>query len=493
MNPFSNEWKTPLRIVPTNGKKCVFFSNEWKRGGHTLPTIGKAVCAFLFLVPLAFGADVEQTAQADLDEARAALREQRETIAEERSALSTEYTALQAEVRTLRERWNEVQRATSLRQTEQAALRRRVDASNAEHRQLVAMLTEYRRAAEQWMTVAQRQRYEEALTAIDAALASDEASGTSLQSTEPVLSLLLDLAWRHNGSHWFSGYALDGAGRVRAGRFMEAGPLTYFVGEQGDVAGYIAADQSGREPALSAAMDRRAQDALRQWATNPSVRAPVDVTDGALLKVSAARVSLWERIRQGGVVMLPLGVIGVACVVMIAMRFVALRRMDRDVDSPVTQILERLEAGDENGARDTARALIEPWRDVMLDAVNHWRSDRVYLEEILQDRIVMQRPRVNHYLGALAICAAAAPLLGLLGTVTGMIHTFQLITVFGTGDARSLSGGISEALITTQFGLTIAVPVLLAHAYLARKAKGIMSGMEQAAIRFVRQVAPGEP
>jgi hypothetical protein len=72
--------------------------------------------------------------------------------------------------------------------------------------------------------------------------------------------------------------------------------------------------------------------------------------------------------------------------------------------------------------------------------------------------------------------------------VTGIINTFKLITVFGSGDVKSLSGGISEALITTKFGLIVAIPSLLLHAFLSRKAKGITDQMEKAAVAFVNQV-----
>ena len=73
------------------------------------------------------------------------------------------------------------------------------------------------------------------------------------------------------------------------------------------------------------------------------------------------------------------------------------------------------------------------------------------------------RPTLERFLPFLAITAAAAPLLGLLGTVIGMIKTFQLITIFGTGDAKSLSSGISEALVTTALGLSVAIPILILH------------------------------
>ncbi len=82
----------------------------------------------------------------------------------------------------------------------------------------------------------------------------------------------------------------------------------------------------------------------------------------------------------------------------------------------------------------------------------------------------------------------SAPMVGLFGTVTGMIKTFKLITIVGTGDARNLSSGISEALITTKWGLIVAIPTLIMHALLNRKAKGVVGSMEQAAVGFINGI-----
>jgi len=92
--------------------------------------------------------------------------------------------------------------------------------------------------------------------------------------------------------------------------------------------------------------------------------------------------------------------------------------------------------------------------------------------------------KMNRWLPVIALTAGVSPLLGLLGTVTGMIKTFQLISLFGAGDAKLLSSGISEALITTEFGLVVAIPALVFHTYLQRRAKKILVSsanlMEQA-------------
>jgi biopolymer transport protein ExbB len=130
--------------------------------------------------------------------------------------------------------------------------------------------------------------------------------------------------------------------------------------------------------------------------------------------------------------------------------------------------------------------------------VENLAEPRDIVEEVMYETILVTRLRLNRFIPFVAIAAAAAPLLGLLGTVTGIINTFKLITVFGSGDVKTLSGGISEALITTEFGLIVAIPSLLLSAFLSRKARGVIDRMEGIALSFLNEVArsrdaAGEP
>lgn len=121
--------------------------------------------------------------------------------------------------------------------------------------------------------------------------------------------------------------------------------------------------------------------------------------------------------------------------------------------------------------------------------VEHIEEPRDLIEEVMYERVMETRLKLERFLPFIAISAASAPLLGLLGTVTGIIETFKLITVFGSGDVKTLSGGISEALITTEFGLIVAIPSLLLHAFLSRRVRSIINQMEQAAVSFANQVS----
>jgi CBS domain-containing protein len=121
--------------------------------------------------------------------------------------------------------------------------------------------------------------------------------------------------------------------------------------------------------------------------------------------------------------------------------------------------------------------------------VEHLKEPAELIEEVMYETVLATRLKLQRFLPFIAISAASAPLLGLLGTVTGIINTFKLITVFGSGDVKTLSGGISEALITTEFGLIVAIPSLLLHAFLSRKARHIIDEMEKTAIAFNNQIS----
>jgi biopolymer transport protein ExbB len=94
-------------------------------------------------------------------------------------------------------------------------------------------------------------------------------------------------------------------------------------------------------------------------------------------------------------------------------------------------------------------------------------------------------PALERFGSTLAVFAAVAPLLGLLGTVTGMISTFDVITEYGTGDPKLLSGGISEALVTTELGLVVAIPTLLIGTLLSGRAEAIKGTLERAALHVM--------
>ena len=110
---------------------------------------------------------------------------------------------------------------------------------------------------------------------------------------------------------------------------------------------------------------------------------------------------------------------------------------------------------------------------------DNFKKDIDTLELKLAEAIMAERPEIERGIGAVRIISVVAPLAGLLGTVTGMIVTFQMITLYGTGDPKLMAGGISQALVTTVLGLLVAIPTTLLHSFAASSAKGIISVLEE--------------
>ena len=154
----------------------------------------------------------------------------------------------------------------------------------------------------------------------------------------------------------------------------------------------------------------------------------------------------------------------------------------------VQKVLQQIEAGDKAKALSVASEISGAGGDILRKGIENIDEKRGTLEEILYEKILAVRPKLERFLPFMALTAAAAPLLGLLGTVTGMINTFKLITVFGTGDASNLASGISQALVTTELGLIVAIPSLIIHGLLSRMARQKLGDLEQIAVGFINGV-----
>jgi biopolymer transport protein ExbB len=105
--------------------------------------------------------------------------------------------------------------------------------------------------------------------------------------------------------------------------------------------------------------------------------------------------------------------------------------------------------------------------------------DTETLELKLDEAILRETPRLEQGQGWIKVIAAVAPLLGLLGTVVGMIRTFQAITLFGTGDPKLMAGGISQALVTTVLGLVVAIPLVFLHSLVAARSRSMVEVLEE--------------
>jgi len=188
---------------------------------------------------------------------------------------------------------------------------------------------------------------------------------------------------------------------------------------------------------------------------------------------------MWELIQSGNVMMIPLGVCSLVAVAVILERIYALRS-SKVIVSEVVGAVETLDAAQD---LSVARAILErnpgPFANIVATGLDHADDDWIIIRDVLQESGRQEAVRLSRNLNVLEIVAAIAPLLGLLGTVTGMIRVFSAVSAHGLGQPEYMSGGISEAMITTAAGLIIGIPVLVMHQWLQGRADSIIFDMER--------------
>ncbi|PIQ38625.1 MAG: flagellar motor protein MotA [Lysobacterales bacterium CG17_big_fil_post_rev_8_21_14_2_50_64_11] len=183
-----------------------------------------------------------------------------------------------------------------------------------------------------------------------------------------------------------------------------------------------------------------------------------------------------------GYIILALGALGLA---LVALRTLFLKNAGAAVAPIIDSVLRPLaEQRIEDAIAATKRHKGSAAR-VVTAALRNLDRDREHLEDIIAESILHESAHLNRFGSFIMVIAAVAPLLGLLGTVTGMIQTFDIITEFGTSDPKLLSGGIATALVTTELGLIVAIPMLLLGNLMGGWAERIKDDMEQAALRVV--------
>jgi len=195
--------------------------------------------------------------------------------------------------------------------------------------------------------------------------------------------------------------------------------------------------------------------------------------------------SFEDDVRAGGMVGEVIIALGVAGLLLIGLRIVMLSRAGSNLTKLAAKVNDKVSNGDVAGALESCKKQASAASKVIAATLRNLDRDRDHIEDVISETILHESSRIDRFGSAILVIAAISPLLGLLGTVTGMISTFDIITEFGTGDPKLLSSGISEALLTTKFGLVVAIPMLLVGNLLSSWAKQIKNDLEQAALHMI--------
>jgi biopolymer transport protein ExbB len=204
------------------------------------------------------------------------------------------------------------------------------------------------------------------------------------------------------------------------------------------------------------------------------VKFGIDPSRGSILGLLVQAPSLRERIAQGGLIGYLIIALGGLALLIALERLAVLGIEGRKVGSQLKQ--DKPSDGNSLGR-------------VLKVAEANWGNDLETLELKMGEAIIKEAPKLSRGLLFLKIIAVVAPLMGLLGTVTGMINTFQAITLFGTGDPKLMAGGISQALVTTVLGLSVAIPTVLLHTVVTGRSRRIIHVLEEQSAGIVAEHA----
>lgn len=244
---------------------------------------------------------------------------------------------------------------------------------------------------------------------------------------------------------------VGGFNLVADGRYLSHNPETNSVSEL-----QRQPEQGRFTGSTSALINAQPGDGVVQFGLDP--------TSGQILGLLVETPNLMERVAQGGIVGYVIITLGIFGVLLSVVRMISLWIAGTKVKAQLKK-----DTPDTNNALGRVLTAYDSNRD----------ADVETLELKLGEAILKETPSLQSGIMIIKVISVVAPLMGLLGTVTGMINTFQAITLFGTGDPRMMAGGISQALITTVLGLVVAIPTVLLHTVVSGRSKSIIQILQE--------------
>ncbi len=430
--------------------------------------------------PAARYEEASASVQKDLREALDELAELQQQIASEKPAVAKEANRIAAELREARRQADIARISREAAEAESTQSENKLKSWREERQYLEGLLLDFRKTYEATQSLARIESERELLIQqdLDSRIALVDKAVAQLHQSGKIVTV--------------SGEALNEDGVLISGHFAEAGPVSWFRSDDKQTSGLISAGNDLRPRIVAGTASPAIIGLLLE---GESATPSFDPTLGTAVALTRSGDSIIEHIKQGGFWIYPILILAAIALFAALTKWLQLLKIREFRPSVVQSVIDSVGKGDFEAAKSIASSIRHPARNILttgIEILSHSPdSGRDDLEESLYERFLEALPALNRGLPLVAIASATAPLLGLLGTVTGMIETFRLINIFGTGDAKSLASGISEALVTTEFGLIVAIPALILHALLSRKVQGIKSSMEMTSLAFLNGIETG--
>ncbi len=451
----------------------------------------------LFLIAsLAFGAltspallaqDYQADAKAKLEASVQELATIRGKISQEKLPLASELRELENKVLGLRRERERMQRIVDNQSVDLSSLTNQVKAYDDEAGYAANLLNDYLNRVNASLTVGEVKQYGPAILG-----AMNKADVTGLPLREKIsfqlqgVELAINRTLENVGGVRFPGEAVLPGGKVAKGTYAQLGPVSYFAADSTN-AGIVMRGAS-ETPSLIV-FDPKAAPAIQSFVSDGKGALPIDPTMGRALALASADETLSEHFLKGGLWMWPIAFFGVLALVVALFKLVEILGVKSMPRATYDQIMALVKEGKTPEAITLAKKYDTPDATMVVTGLQNLHLSKELMEEFLFETLLTVKPKLERGSTYIGLAASVAPLLGLLGTVTGMIETFKLLTLFGTGDAKSLSSGISEALITTEYGLIVAIPACILGAIVNRMISVKMSRLEGLMISFANSIA----
>ena len=436
--------------------------------------------SFLILSFCLAGFSAAQTAsEAQLAEARDELKKTRAEYTAMRTDMFRQINRLDDEALELGRELRALEREAEMRNNRRQALKREIEGREAGFNYTTGILNQYGDAFLTRLHPAENQLYKSRL---DDAAAKAGAAGDDLlaEMNERLVAAKVGLERLSavTGGHRFVGEGLRNGSEAIAGDFLILGPSVFMAEKGGDFEGVATFAAGGTALPTVVALEGVEKGIITKTLEQGAGALPLDPTMGKAIEVQAAEESIGETIEKGGIVGHAILLLGAVALGLTLFKVLEITRFPVPSRRLVNDILDDLISGRQQAAAEKAKAVPGMAGDMVRTGVERFYEKRRVLEEALFEKLVSIKPRLDRFLPFLGLTAAAAPLMGLLGTVLGIIKTFKAMALYGSGNQKAFTQGISEALITTAEGLVVAIPVLVLHGMMKSLAKSKFSEIE---------------
>ena len=318
---------------------------------------------------------------------------------------------------------------------------------------------------------------------------ADNSQFPGMEDVEKMISSLLTLIKNSQAVFVSRGNIIDVGGTEVDTDILMLGSFTaaYRNGKSIGLLNYLPENQQLYALARSPSAQIRKQ--FEAYMNGQVEAVPIDISRGGALNQLEYSLTLSDQIKKGGPLVWPILAILIVGIIIVIERVIFLMRNHTNADTLISRINQSIAKQDWKQCLEICNSFPKKAvARILKSGIEGKNLSREDMEAALQEAILREIPSMERFLSTLAVLAAIAPLLGLLGTVTGMIDTFHIITQYGTGDPRMMSGGISEALVTTMLGLSVAIPIMLAHTLINRSVDTRIGQMEEKAVALINNI-----